>query len=328
MKTSQCAFQKLAASCHPFGLSLRPLAATALLKLLGNMLLVLLGPHSSFSLTRPPSPPRPTLSLLLKEIPLDLHRAPPVSRLVYAWASGAHAGCVPQAAAAAAAAVGGHGGGGGTRTLQTVVAHPSASSTPPPPLPNCCILASATGPFLTLHASVAAAAAAPPSAGLSGERGPPPCIKTLPSGGVWGRAAAASAAVQTLPSGGVWGRAAAASAVVQTLHLDTREHLDAAALLQGGPTGNGSGGGSAGACFRDVPRLWLGLKEGVAAWLLSRCFQEAGLPPPVGLLMLPREVLDTILGLLQVRQQYETAGDTLPSIHSLLQLKCVLHQAC
>ena len=232
---------------------------------------------------------------------------------------------MPQAAAAAVGR-----GGGGSRT-ETVVAPPSAISTPPPPLPNCCILASATGPFLTLHTSVAAAAAAPPSAGLSGERGPPPCIKTLPSGGVWGRAAAASAAVQTLPSGGVWGRAAAASAVVQTLHLDTREHLDAAALLQGGPTGNGSGGGSAGACFRDVPRLWLGLKEGVAAWLLSRCFQEAGLPPPVGLLMLPREVLDTILGLLQVRHYGSSMKQQVT--HCLLstaclQLKCVLHQAC
>ena len=238
---------------------------------------------------------------------------------------------MPQAAAAAVGR-----GGGGSRT-ETVVAPPSAISTPPPPLPNCCILASATGPFLTLHASVAAAAAAPPSAGLSGERGPPPCIKTLPSGGVWGRAAAASAAVQTLPSGGVWGRAAAASAVVQTLHLDTREHLDAATLLQGGSTGDG--GGVAGACFRDVPRLWLGLKEGVAAWLLSRCFQEAGLPPPVGLLMLPREVLDTILGLLQVWQYEAAAGDSLSCIalpattvlHCLpaacLQLKCVINQA-
>ena len=212
---------------------------------------------------------------------------------------------MPQAAAAAAA-----GRGGDSTCTEEVSAPPSASSPPPPPLPNCCILASATGPFLTLHASVAAAAAPPPSAGVSGERGPPPCTKTL-------------------PSGGVWGRAAAASTVKQTLHLDTREHLDAAALLQGGPTGDG--GGAAGACLRDVPRLWLGLKEGVAAWLLSRCFQEAGLPPPVGLLMLPREVLDTILGLLQVRHYGSSMKQQVT--HCLLstaclQLKCVLHQAC
>ena len=251
------------------------------------MLFVLLGPHPYFSLTLSPSPPRPSLSLLLKEIPLDLQRAPTVSRLVYAWASGAHAGCMPKATAAAA--VTGR-GGDGTCTEEVVAAPPSASLPPPPPLPNCCILASATGPFLTLHASVAAVAAPPPpSAGVTSPDSLPPS-STGPSSG----------------QGGVR-RQAAAATVVQTLHLDTREHVDAAAQLQGGSTDSGGGGGSAGACFRDVPRLWLGLKEGVAAWLLSRCFQEAGLPPPVGLLMLPREVLDTILGLVQVRQ-YEMAG--------------------
>jgi hypothetical protein len=54
------------------------------------------------------------------------------------------------------------------------------------------------------------------------------------------------------------------------------------------------------ACYKHLPELWRKLKDGIALWLLSRSFQEAGLPLPVGLLALPQEVKDKILGFLKV----------------------------
>ena len=142
--------------------------------------------------------------------------------------------------------------GGGSST-ETASASSSRPSLPPAP---CHITASTTGPFLTLHVSVA-------RSGTSG-------MKT--------------------------------TSLVHTLHLDTREHV---AKLEG-PTASVAPAliseiPPLSQYYRNLPELWAALKEGLSMWCLSRCFQEAGLMPPVGWLMLPSDVKNQIFAKLKVR---------------------------
>ncbi|GAX78524.1 hypothetical protein CEUSTIGMA_g5964.t1 [Chlamydomonas eustigma] len=142
-------------------------------------------------------------------------------------------------------------------------------------LPSARILTHSIGPFLSIHATL-----------LSTQQ-PTPLIRT------------------------------SSRATIQTIHLNTTQYVsigprvdpaknyhvqsETLASIQDAALSQPS-------CFKALPELWRKLKDGVALWLLSRTFQEAGLPSPVSLLVLPLEVKDKILGLLKARDLAATSA--------------------
>ena len=67
-----------------------------------------------------------------------------------------------------------------------------------------------------------------------------------------------------------------------------------AAVVAGGAKQN------AAAAFKQLPQLWVELKDGLALKLVAALRQQAGLEPLLGLLSLPSDLKHNILGSLQV----------------------------